>query len=96
MKSLNLFLGKLMTFEQSQIATGTKQLLSDVSTWLLVLVPIVGTVVLVYLAIRRSSADQQDKKQWDDRIKTTIVSIAIGLLASAIVGIISSYYGAGG
>lgn len=94
--AIKAFCGKILGFAESQIATGTNNLINDVTSWLYVLVPLAGVVFLIYFSIRRGSADQQDKKQWDDRIKTVIVSVIIGLLATVIVNIITSYYGTGG
>ena len=49
----------------SVIATGTKKLIADVSSWLTGIAIAVTAVVCVYLFIRRAMSDEQDKKQWD-------------------------------
>lgn len=94
--AIKYFAGKVLGFSESQIATGTTNLINDITTWAYVLVPLVGVILLIYFSIRRGAADQQDKKQWDDRIKTVIVSVIIGVLAAVIINIITSYYGTGG
>ncbi len=83
------FLGPL---ETSKLATGTKNLLADIQKILLMLAPIIGGVVLIYLFIRRAGADEHDKKMWDNRIKVTIISTVGAVLAVAILKIILSYY----
>lgn len=58
----------------SVIATGTKKLIADVSSWLTSIAITVTAVVCVYLFVRRAMSDEQDKKQWDNRLKITAVS----------------------
>ncbi len=77
----------------SVIATGTKQLIADISTWLTGIAIAVTAVVLVYLFIRRAMSDEQDKKQWDSRLKTTAVSGIGAITATALIGVIASYFG---
>jgi ethanolamine transporter EutH len=77
----------------SQIATGTQRLLNDLTTWLLVIAPIAGTVCIIFFAIKRGMADEQDQKQWTNRIITAAVSVAIAVLASVIIKLVVSYYG---
>jgi ABC-type molybdate transport system permease subunit len=45
----------------SQIVTGTEKLISDVTTWLMVLAPIVAGLLIIYFCIRRSAADEMDQ-----------------------------------
>ena len=68
----------------SVIATGTKKLIADVSSWLTGIAIAVTAVVCVYLFIRRAMSDEQDKKQWDNGLKITAVSG---------IGVIASYFG---
>lgn len=76
----------------STLGTGTKKLISDASTFLMVLCPIAGAAAGGYFAIRRSMADQQDGKEWERRIKTAILSGVGGCLISAVITLISSYF----
>lgn len=76
----------------SKIATGTEKLINDLTTWLLIIAPIAGTVCIIYFAIRRGAADEQEQKQWDNRIKTAIISVLLAVLASVIIKIIVGYY----
>lgn len=77
----------------SVIATGTKKLIADVSSWLTGIAITVTAVVCVVLFIARGLSDEQDKKTWDKRIKTTIVSGILAITITSIVGVIASYFG---
>lgn len=77
----------------SKFGTGTKRLISDVSTYLTILCPIAGTAAAVYCAIRRGMAmDEAAGKMWEGRIKTAIICGVGGCLASGIIAAVSSYY----
>ena len=81
----------------SVIATGTKKLIAavtGVSQEQLTGIAIAVTgVVCVALFIARGLSDEQDKKTWDKRIKTTIVSGILAITITSIVGIVASYFG---
>lgn len=77
----------------SVIATGTKKLIADVSSLLTGIAIAVTGVVCVALFIARGLSDEQDKKTWDKRIKTTIVSGILAITITSIVGIVASYFG---
>ena len=77
----------------SVIATGTKKLIADVSSWLTSIAITVTAVVCVYLFVRRAMSDEQDKKQWDNRLKITAVSGIGAITATAPIGVIASYFG---
>lgn len=79
--------------QSSAMYTGTMNLLNDLSTAIAVLSPIVGGVCLAYCFARKSAADEQEAKMWDHRIKICIVGGIGGMLGSAIIKVISSYYG---
>lgn len=76
----------------STLVTGTQNLLNDITTVLLVLVPIVGAICIIVFSIMRSQADEQDKKMWTGRIKTALISTIIAFCASGIVNLVVSYY----
>jgi ABC-type molybdate transport system permease subunit len=66
----------------SKIAKGTEKLIQDVTTWLMVLAPVVTGLLIIYFCIRRSAADEMDQKKWNNRIVVSIVScIGAGCLA---------------
>lgn len=76
----------------SVIATGTKNLIADLSSWLTGIAIAVTAVVCVYLFIRRAMSDEQDKKQWDNRLKITAVSGIGAITATALIGAIAGYF----
>ncbi|SKC77750.1 Mbov_0395 family pilin-like conjugal transfer protein [Maledivibacter halophilus] len=78
--------------QSSKLVTGTEALLNDVTTWLMIIAPVVGGLLIIYFFIRRSGADEQDQKRWNNRITTAIVSVIGAVLGSAIINLIVGYY----
>lgn len=76
----------------SKIAKGTEALIKDATTWLMILAPIIGGLLIIYFFIRRSGADEQDQKRWNNRIWTAIISVVGAVLGSAIINLIVGYY----
>lgn len=82
--------GKL---QSSSLFKGTQKLLQDASNALLVLAPFVAGVVGIYFGIRLSMADEQDKKTWANRLKVLGVGFVITITITALISVISGYYG---
>lgn len=78
--------------QNSKLAKGTEALINDVTTWLMILAPIVAALLIVYFFIRRSAADEMDQKKWNNRIAVAIVSAIGAVLASATLNLIIGYY----
>lgn len=78
--------------EKSKLAEGTQKLITDVTTWLMVLAPVVAGLLIIYFCIRRSAADEMDQKKWNSRIIAAIVSCIGAVLGSATLGVIVGYY----
>lgn len=76
----------------STLAVGLKQLLNDVSIFLVILCPIAAAAASVYFAIRRAISDEQDGKLWEKRIKTAIICGVGGCLVSTLIALLSSYF----
>jgi len=76
----------------SQIATGTEQLIRDLTTWLMILAPIAAGLLIIYFCIRRSAADEMDQKKWNNRIVVAVVSCIGAVLGSATLNLILGYY----
>lgn len=76
----------------SPIVTGTERLLSDVTTWLMVLAPVVAGLLIIYFCIRRSAADEMDQKKWNNRIVVAVVSCIGAVLGAATLNLILGYY----
>ncbi|WP_025845233.1 Mbov_0395 family pilin-like conjugal transfer protein [Paenibacillus ehimensis] len=78
--------------KDSKLAKGTEKLIGDVTTWLMILAPVVAGLLIIYFCIRRSAADEMDTKKWNNRIVVAIVSCIGAVLGSATLNIIIGYY----
>ena len=78
--------------QDSQIGKGTEQLIGDVTTWLMVLAPVVAGLLIIYFCIRRGMADEMDQKKWNNRIVVAVVSCIGAVLGSATLNLILGYY----
>jgi hypothetical protein len=45
----------------SKLATGTEKLIKDVTSWLLIVAPLVTVVAVIYYLIRKSVSDEMDQ-----------------------------------
>lgn len=80
-------------FADSKIATGTEQLLTDVGKWLqFPIAPSVGLMVGVYFLIRRSAADDNEKKIWEKRAVGVVVCVIIAEIFGEILKVVGGYY----
>lgn len=78
--------------DDSQIVKGTEKLVGDVTTWLMVLAPVVAGLLIIYFCIRRGMADEMDQKKWNNRIVVAVVSCIGAVLGSATLNLILGYY----
>ncbi|MBW4085249.1 Mbov_0395 family pilin-like conjugal transfer protein [Paenibacillus sp. S150] len=78
--------------KDSKLVTGTEKLIGDVTTWLMILAPVIAGLLIIYFCIRRSAADEMDQKKWNNRIIVAIVSCIGVVLGSATLNIIIGYY----
>jgi hypothetical protein len=76
----------------SKLATGTEQLIKDVTSWLLIVAPLVTVVAVIYYFIRKAVADEMDHKKWNTRITTAIICCIGVVAASLIINLIVGYY----
>lgn len=76
----------------SKLAKGTEKLIQDLTTWLMILAPVVAGLLIIYFSIRRSAADEMDQKKWNNRIVVAIVSCIGAVLGSATLNLIIGYY----
>lgn len=76
----------------SKLATGTEALISDLTTWLMIIAPVVTVLLVIYYLIRKSAADEMDSKKWNNRIVVSLVSCIGAVLASVIVNLLIGYY----
>ena len=78
--------------KDSQIVKGTEKLIGDITTWLMVLSPIVSGLLIIYFFIRRSASDEMDQKKWNNRVVVAIVSCVGAVLGSATLNLVIGYY----
>jgi hypothetical protein len=76
----------------SKLATGTEKLIKDVTSWLLIVAPLVTVVAVIYYLIRKTVSDEIDHKKWNTRISTAIICCIGVVAASLIINLIVSYY----
>lgn len=89
LSSTHVYAGEL---GDSKLATGTEELINDLTIWLMILAPIVGVVLIIYFFIRRSASDEMDQKKWNNRITTAIISVIGAVLTAATLNLIIGYY----
>ena len=78
--------------QDCQIVKGTEKLVGDVTTWLMVLAPVVAGLLIINFYIRRGMADEMDQKKWNNRIVVAVVSCIGAVLGSATLNLILGYY----
>lgn len=78
--------------QDSIIATGTQNLITDLTNWLLILAPVLTVLLVGYYLLRKSSSDEMDGKRWDSRIKVAIICCVGVIVASALINLIVGYY----
>ncbi|WP_421922952.1 Mbov_0395 family pilin-like conjugal transfer protein [Paenibacillus luteus] len=78
--------------QNSKLVKGTEKLIGDVTTWLMILAPVVAGLLIIYFCIRRSAADEMDTKKWNNRIIVAIISCIGAVLGSATLNLIIGYY----
>lgn len=78
--------------DESKLATGTKQLIEDVTSYMTGIGIAVTVLMVVYCLIRRNMADEMDHRKWQQRMTVSGIS-GIGIVvASSVINIIFSYY----
>lgn len=78
--------------QSNVLFTGTKNLLTSITTALIVLAPVIAIVLTIYFAIRRSGADEMDQKMWGKRIANAWICAALAVAGSGLVTLVLSYY----
>ncbi len=76
----------------SKLATGTEKLINDVTSWLLIVAPLVTVVAVIYYLIRKTVSDEIDHKKWNTRISTAVICCIGVVVASVIIKVIVGYY----
>ena len=76
----------------SKLATGTTNLINDLTNWLLIVAPILTVLLVGYYLLRKSASDEMDSKRWDTRIKIALICCIGVVVASGLITIIIGYY----
>lgn len=78
--------------QNTTLATGTRQLIEDVTSWMTGIGAVVTILMVVYCLIRRNMADEMDHKKWQQRMTVSLVS-GIGVIAAtSVINVLVSYY----
>lgn len=77
---------------RSKIATGTTKLISDATSWLLIIAPTITVLLIIYYLIRKGMSDEMEHKKWNSRIMVAIVSCIGAVVASVLINVLVGYY----
>lgn len=80
------------SIQNTSLATGTQQLIEDITSWLTGIGAIVTILMVVYCLIRRNMADEMDHKKWQTRMTVSLVSGIGVVVASTVINALVSYY----
>jgi len=80
------------TIESSKLGIGLKNLLTDASNYMLMIVPIVSVAIVAYFFVRKAASDEMDHKRWQSRINTAIICGICAEVASAIINLAAGYF----
>ena len=81
-----------VTVQDSTIYKGTVSLINDVSSALLIILPLSAAAILAYLAVRKMGAEEQETPVWKKRMWGVGIAFIVGITASGIVSLVSGYY----
>lgn len=76
----------------SKLATGTTNLINDLTNWLMILAPVLTVLLVGYYLLRKSASDEMDSKRWDTRIKVALICCIGVVVASGLITVIIGYY----
>jgi|UPI00069680E9 hypothetical protein len=97
--SLVLFISILMTATpifaaDNVLVTGTRNLIKDVTTWVMFLIPSTAGAMIAYVSWTKKGTEEPAEIAAKNKlIKKYIVAAVIGTLSTAIVKLVLSYYG---
>ena len=74
------------------LVTGTQNLISDLTNWLLIIAPTITILLVGYYLMRKSASDEMDAKRWDNRVKIAIVCCIGVVIASGLINVLVGYY----
>ena len=80
------------SISSTKLATGTTNLIQDVTAWILGLGSGVTILMVIYCLLRRNMADEMDHKKWQTRMIVSLISGVGIVVASGVIKALVSYY----
>lgn len=74
------------------LVTGTQNLITDLTNWLLIIAPTLTILLVGYYLMRKSASDEMDAKRWDSRVKIAIICCIGVVVASGLINVLIGYY----
>ena len=74
------------------LVTGTQNLITDLTNWLLIIAPTLTILLVGYYLMRKSASDEMDAKRWDSRVKVAIICCIGVVVASGLINVLIGYY----
>lgn len=78
--------------QDTTLVTGTQNLITDLTNWLLIIAPTLTILLVGYYLMRKSASDEMDAKRWDSRVKIAIICCIGVVVASGLINVLISYY----
>ena len=76
----------------SKLFSGTKQLLEDLTTWMIGIAVVVGGCFIVYFLIRRGMADEMDQVKYTKRAQAVGICTILAVTASGLLKLVLAYF----
>ena len=96
---VNLIMGLVFTsfclangIQSTTLVTGTQNLITDLTNWLLIIAPALTILLVGYYLMRKSASDEMDAKRWDSRVKIAIICCIGVVVASGLINVLIGYY----
>lgn len=81
------------TTNAPKIVTGTERLIKDAMKWLLILIPVTGSLMIAYHQhMKKWAQDSGDIAMRDKRSKNIMIATIIAFSASGLITALLSYY----
>ena len=80
------------SISSTKLATGTTNLIQDVTAWIIGLGSGVTILMVIYCLLRRNMADEMDYKKWQTRMIVSLISGVGIVVASGVIKALVSYY----
>jgi hypothetical protein len=75
-----------------KLFSGTQNLVNDLTTWALIIIPVISVLLFIYYSARKAMADQNEQTMWTKRRNVAVVCCLGAELADGLIAWILSYY----